>query len=172
MRHHPGGFKDKDVISCWNNLDDHAYWKSLNLDHFVWLSIEIMRRLNSKIFRNLDPRKWSLNLSISDWRASKIIRNDSKLETIPRENNIENPVFDFCVGVWVGGQKWPAAFNLTNSFFLIWITPFIQKIRQFFDYPSSHPSFNKCATQLLVSCLFKITCSESFYFDSNRKMTI
>ena len=34
----------------------------------------------------------------------KIISNDTKLEPISWELNYENPLFNFCVGVWVGGQ--------------------------------------------------------------------
>ena len=41
----------------------------------------------------------------SDSRASKIIQNDTKLETISRELKIlQNPLFNICVGVWVRGQ--------------------------------------------------------------------
>ena len=46
----------------------------------------------------------NLNLNSSDCRASKIISNDTKLEEIPWELNVENPLFNFCVGVWDGGN--------------------------------------------------------------------
>ena len=42
-------------------------------------------------------------INSSDWRASKIIRNDIKLEPISWELNLKKP-FKFCVGVWVGGH--------------------------------------------------------------------
>ena len=37
-----------------------------------------------------------------DCRASKILWNDTKAEPISWEINIENSIFNFCVGVWVG----------------------------------------------------------------------
>ena len=57
---------------------------------------------------------------ILDRRASKIIQNDIKLEAVLWEFDIENPFFDFCVGVWVGGQP-PTHFvqsfkNFTDAF--------------------------------------------------------
>ena len=40
-----------------------------------------------------------------------MIYNDTKLEPISWELNLENPLFNFCVGVWVGGHPranlWP-----------------------------------------------------------------
>ena len=50
-----------------------------------------------------------MNLNSSHCRASKIISNDTKLEEIPWELDVENPLFNFCVGVWVGGHA-PANF--------------------------------------------------------------
>ena len=40
-----------------------------------------------------------------DSRAAKIISNETKLEPISWERNIGNPLFNFCVGVWVGGRR-------------------------------------------------------------------
>ena len=62
-----------------------------------------MTRLNSGIFRIFELRDWNLNLNNWDCRASKIIWNDTKAEQISWEINIENSIFIFCVGVWVGG---------------------------------------------------------------------
>ena len=59
-----------------------------------------MGRLNSVIFRIFRLGAWNLNLNSSDCRASKIISNNTKLEAIPRELDVENPLFSFCVGVW------------------------------------------------------------------------
>ena len=59
-----------------------------------------MARLNSGIFRIFRLGAWNLNLNNSDCRASKIISNNTKLEAIPRELDVENPLFSFCVGVW------------------------------------------------------------------------
>ena len=61
-------------------------------------------RLNSGIFWSFDLKKWKSNLTSSDCRASKIIWNDTKPEPISWELNIENPIFNFCLGVWVGGH--------------------------------------------------------------------
>ena len=45
-----------------------------------------------------------MNLNSSDCGVSKIIKNDTKLEAVPWEPDVENPLFNFCVGVWVRGQ--------------------------------------------------------------------
>ena len=66
--------------------------------------ILIMNRLNSGIFGIFKLSAFKLNLKSSDCRASKIIQNDTKLEPIPWELNMENQLFGFCVGVWVGGH--------------------------------------------------------------------
>ena len=63
----------------------------------------IIYRLNSGIFRIFELRDWNLNLNNWDCRASKIIWNDTNAEQISWEINIENSIFIFCVGVWVGG---------------------------------------------------------------------
>ena len=47
--------------------------------------------------------EWQANLNISDYRASKIIWNDTKPEPISWDMNIDNLIFNVCVGVWVGG---------------------------------------------------------------------
>ena len=52
-------------------------------------------------------------MNSSNWRASKIIWNDTKIEQISWELTVENRLFDFCVGVWVG--RHPATnFSLTS----------------------------------------------------------
>ena len=42
-------------------------------------------------------------MNSSDCRASKIITNDTEAEAISWVPNTENSLFNFCVGVWVGG---------------------------------------------------------------------
>ena len=64
-----------------------------------------MIRLNSGTFWSFDLSKWKSNRTCSDCRASKIIANDTKPEPISLELNIENRIFNFCVGVWVGGHE-------------------------------------------------------------------
>ena len=59
----------------------------------------VIDRLNSGNFMIFEPSEWILNLNSSDCRASKIISNDTKLEPISWEFDIENPFFDFCVGL-------------------------------------------------------------------------
>ena len=59
-------------------------------------------RSNSGITRIFLSSVWKLNLRSSNLRAPKNIFNDIKLEPVPRELNIENPLLNFCVGVWVG----------------------------------------------------------------------
>ena len=46
--------------------------------------------------------EWNLNLNLN-YRASKILLTDTKLESISWELKNKNPLFHFCVGVWVGG---------------------------------------------------------------------
>ena len=60
-----------------------------------------MTRLDSGIFEFSESK---LNVNSSDYRASKIISNDTELEPIPWEPNMKNPIFHFCVGVCVGGH--------------------------------------------------------------------
>ena len=45
-----------------------------------------------------------MNLNGPYCKASKNISNDTKLEAIPREPDVKNPFFNFCVGVWVRGH--------------------------------------------------------------------
>ena len=63
-----------------------------------------MIRLNSGILMIFEPIERNLNLNASDCRASKIIPNDTKLEPISWELNLKNPLFNFCLGVWVRGH--------------------------------------------------------------------
>ena len=44
-------------------------------------------------------------MNSSDCRAWKILWNDTKLELFYSELNVENLLFNFCVGVWVGGSS-------------------------------------------------------------------
>ena len=62
-------------------------------------------RLNSGIFRIFKLSVWNWNLNNPDYRASKIISNDTKLEPISWELNLKSLLFNFCVGVWVGGHR-------------------------------------------------------------------
>ena len=52
--------------------------------------------MTHRIFKLSKP---NLNLNSSDYRASKIISNDTELEPIPWEPNMKNHIFHFCVGV-------------------------------------------------------------------------
>ena len=62
----------------------------------------VLSRLNSGIFFLIfEPSEWNLNLNIREYRAWKIISNNSKLEPISWELKIENTLFNICVGVWV-----------------------------------------------------------------------
>ena len=56
-------------------------------------------RLNFGIFMIFEPSERNLNLNTSDCRASKMILNDTNLDPIPWELNIENPRFSIGVGV-------------------------------------------------------------------------
>ena len=71
-------------------------------------------RLNSGIFTIFELSDLNLNLNSSDCRTRKIISNDIKLEAIPWELDIENQLFNFCVGVWVGGHA-PANFSYISK---------------------------------------------------------
>ena len=51
-----------------------------------------------------EPSERNLNLNASDCRASKVIPNDTELETISWELVFANPIVNFCVGVGVGGH--------------------------------------------------------------------
>ena len=70
----------------------------------IWSVKSSMTTLNSEIFRIFELSEWNINLNSSKCRALKIISNDTKLEPISWELNYENPLFNFCVGVWVRGQ--------------------------------------------------------------------
>ena len=75
-------------------------------------SIILMKnRLNSEIFRIFELSEGNLYLNNSNCKASKIIEIDTKLEQISWEVNVKNPLFNFCVGIWVGGQENSTSFN-------------------------------------------------------------
>ena len=74
------------------------YWKLLQLKNVT------MVRLNSGIFGTFELSECNINLNSSGCRALKIIKNDTKLEPISWGPRSENPIFNFCVGVWVGGN--------------------------------------------------------------------
>ena len=57
----------------------------------------------------------NLNLNASDCRASKIIRNDIKLEPISWKMIFGNPIFNFCVGVGVGGHDSTKFSNISKD---------------------------------------------------------
>ena len=68
-----------------------------------WISLG---RLNSGIFMIFEPWKRNLNLNAWDCRASKIIRNDSKLEPISWERRKSNfQVLRGCLGRWTSFDK-------------------------------------------------------------------
>ena len=73
----------------------------------VWLYIfRTIRRLNSGNFGIFDHTQSFINLESSVCRAWEIISNDTKISMIPWEPDIKNSFWNFCVGVWVGGQPW------------------------------------------------------------------
>jgi len=85
--------KDFEHISCSIRLYLLSYRS---------LSLSCICKLNFGIFRIFELSESNLNLIGSNCRASKNISNDTELEQIPLEPNMENPIFHFCVGVWVG----------------------------------------------------------------------
>ena len=58
--------------------------------------------MNLEIFTNLEHSELNLNLDSSDYKASKIIENDTGVEPISWELNVENRLLNLRVGVWVG----------------------------------------------------------------------
>ena len=76
-----------------------------------------MNRLNTGHFRIFELSLGNSNLNSSHCGASKIIWNETKLEAIPWELDVENPLFNFCVGVWIGGH--PPAKLFRESFFAL-----------------------------------------------------
>ena len=68
------------------------------------MAIHRMHRLNSGKFVISFPNESILILNGSVCRAFKIIRNDMKIVTFPLNYKAENPCFNFCVGVYVGGH--------------------------------------------------------------------
>ena len=75
----------------------------------------LIGRLNSGIFTIFELSELNLNLNSSDCRARKIISNDTKLEAIPWELDDGNPLFKFCVGVWVRGQDGTNFSHISND---------------------------------------------------------
>ena len=82
----------------------HCHW----YNYYCWYASANMylkiTRLNSVIFRIFDPREWNLNQESSDCRPSKIIFYDTLLELISWVLNVENQLFNFCVGVGFDGH--------------------------------------------------------------------
>ena len=70
--------------------------------HFV--QYYIIYRLNSGNFGIFLPNESILILKSSVCRAFEIIRDDIKIITFPWGFKVENPCFNFCVGVYVGGH--------------------------------------------------------------------
>ena len=63
-----------------------------------------MNRLNFGNFGIFFPSELILILNSSVGRAFEIIQNDMKIVTFPWDFKVENPCFNFCVGVYVGGH--------------------------------------------------------------------
>ena len=85
--------------------------------------ISLMIRLKSGIFWIFDFSKWRSNLTSSNCRALKIILNDTKPEPISWELFIENPILNFCVGVWVGGYhraNFSYRYRRMRTFHIFW----------------------------------------------------
>ena len=79
-------------------------------EHFKLLDLEyslpqkISDRLNFGNFRIFELSVGNLNLNSFECRALKIMSNDTELESVSWDLNIENTLFKSCVGVWVGEQ--------------------------------------------------------------------
>ena len=93
---------ERNVFDLYSLQNDELNKVTFSYKYKYQIITLFIRRLNSGIFRIFDPREWNLNLNSSDCRASKIIWNVTKLGPISWELNIEYPIFNFCVGVWVG----------------------------------------------------------------------
>ena len=63
-----------------------------------------MSGLTSGNFKIFETSEWILNLNSSNCRAPKIIFNDTEFEPVSWELRIENSLFNFRVGVGVGGH--------------------------------------------------------------------
>ena len=61
-------------------------------------------RLNSGNFRISLPGESILKKQSSVCRAFKIHKNDTKMDTILWDSQVENPFLSFCVGDYVGGN--------------------------------------------------------------------
>ena len=85
-------------------------------------SIESVINILSLICLGWIPRFLD-NLTICG--AWKIIYNDTELDPISWELDIENPIFNFCVGVWVRGPPranfFPGLENPYSTFFLWYV---------------------------------------------------
>ena len=101
-----------EIVTC------HSQNEIMNPD-LLFLIIQrfqsFILRLNSGIFRILELSEWNSNLNSSNCRAPKIICSNTILEPISWEMNSKNPLFDFCVGVWVGGHSLA---NLKKGFYI------------------------------------------------------
>ena len=64
----------------------------------------IIIRLNSGNFGIFDFTEPIINLDCPVCRAWKIVSNGTKICRILWESDFENSFWNFCVGVWVGGQ--------------------------------------------------------------------
>ena len=86
------------------------------LKRFVdpWVATKIdtlpIIRMNPGILRIFELRKWKVNLNGSDFRASKMISNDTEPEPISWETNIKNKILKFfrgCRRRWASQSKIP-----------------------------------------------------------------
>ena len=63
-----------------------------------------IHRLNSGNFRTFEPSELIFNLSSLNCRAPEIIFNDTELEPVSWGPRVVNTLFNFSVGVGVGGN--------------------------------------------------------------------
>ena len=81
-------------------------------------------RLNPGILRIFELSKWKVNLNGSDFRASKMISNDTEPEPISCETNIKNLIFKLLRGCrrrWASQSKIPTYIKLCAiEFHIFW----------------------------------------------------
>ena len=94
----------------WSWFDSCTKLKGFSRLLFQYLKWVIVR-LNSGNFRIFELIYWNSDRNSSNCRASKIIPNDTKLDTISLGLNMRNPFCNICVAVGVRG---PDAANFTD----------------------------------------------------------
>ena len=70
----------------------------------IWSPTKWLLQAYSVPIINYEFSVLNLNLNNSDWRASKIISNDNKHESISLEPKKEHSLSHFCFGIWIRGH--------------------------------------------------------------------